>query len=200
MPTDETLVWIRKGIFSFIIGFIITIILGVIFAILFADVTEQFYLVVGGFPLSWLRITFGFMSYDYFAFVLDLLFWTFIVFLIATRKKKKEGFSIGEYFEDPKRKFLLEATSFSIVIALIISLITILAGVVKLGELQRGEIWEAGFPLPWLEVSSTLHEEVWIKTVVVSNWLNLIVDFILFSVLAFGIIYVVNEIRKIRRE
>ncbi|MCK5261069.1 MAG: hypothetical protein KAJ44_02710 [Thermoplasmatales archaeon] len=199
MTTDEILIWIRKSVFSFIIGFIITIILGVIFAILFSAATEQFYFVMGGFPLSWLRITLGFVSYDYFAFVLDLMFWSFIVFLIVTKKKKERKFQIKGFFESTDRRFLLYVTLISIVIALIIMLITYGFGTMKLNEIQQDSSSEEGFPLPWLRVSYEQEGDVWIKGMIVSDWLGFVLDAFLFFAVSFLIINVIGYLyHKIR--
>jgi len=47
MELEEWMNWIRKSIFSFILGFIITLILGTILAVIFADATEQFFVMMG---------------------------------------------------------------------------------------------------------------------------------------------------------
>lgn len=82
--------WIKKSLFSFIIGFIITIITGVILALIFSDVTNQSIILIGGLPLSWLRLILGIPYYDSVALILDIMFWTFVIFLIKTRKKEEK--------------------------------------------------------------------------------------------------------------
>ena len=86
---------VRKGLLSFIVGFILTIVLGITLMIIFSlngENANSFFL-TGGLPLSWIySINLGplgnLVQYEYANLFLDIIFWTFVTFLIFTRRKK----------------------------------------------------------------------------------------------------------------
>ncbi|MBN2603000.1 MAG: hypothetical protein JXA91_02575 [Candidatus Thermoplasmatota archaeon] len=183
----------RKGVFSFIIGFIITIILGVVLAFIFADVTEQSYFIYGGIPLSWLHFILGFPGYDYFAFVLDLLFWWFIAFLIMTRKRKvsyEKSEESAKVVDEKPYNELVKIVLISCFIGFAILFLTLIVGliIVALNDPSKNIFKvEIGFPLSWLKIAHLSSHGDFIFEV--SNWLYLIFDFLIYLGLCFGFSY-----------
>jgi hypothetical protein len=222
MLKDELLVWFRKGVFSFVIGFIVTITLGSILAFIFASITNQFFFVTGGLPLSWLHIFPGFAIavYDYFAFILDLLFWTFLIFLILTRKKKIKKTKIKEvkvkeqkesrlltYFEikpskKEVKKFVIVSVGGAIVlifITIVMSFIMTIPSANKTDESGDAILFYSndGVPLSFINISrSVSYEPVKVE---ISNWGNLLLDFTLYVFLIFVLSYVIEIILINRR-
>lgn len=115
---------------------------------------------------------------------------------ILNEQEKEVKEKNSKYIGISNRKFILDATSFSIICALIIKVITLFIGTVKFGEIRVGEVLEAGFPLPWLKMSYLLHEDILEKSYEVSSWLNLTVDFIIIFGLAFAVILAIVKLRK----
>jgi hypothetical protein len=197
---------IKKGVFSFIIGFIITLVLGVILALASGSVPDQSIFVYGGFPLPWLRIILGMPIYDPVGLILDLLFWTFVVFLIITRTKKesqtkKQSQPISAYFKvklNKKELTKLLIISFSIAFALI--LISMIIGFIFVSQIDvKTNIVNIGlgFPFDWFHIYHL--EENTPVTVEISNWIAMIVDFILYALLCFIFGYLGDVILKNRK-
>jgi len=209
---------IRKGIFSFVVGFIITIILGVVMAFISYLTGFQSFLFSGGIPLTWLYflkeglgIKLNLSLYDYFAFAMDIVFWTFVVFLIITRTKKEKSTkrmsvpSSGYFKEKLDGKEIRKISIISISIASIIVFITFFTfitggsaphptGVDQIYDIKHG------FPFPWYR---TYQIDYGSPSAEVSNWMNLIFDIIIYLLIyfliIFGIYYFVETLLKNRR-
>jgi len=122
-------------------------------------------------------------------------------------KWKEEGYkvdelermisSIGKVKLD--RKEIMQITAISISIAIALVCITFVIGNVavinQINQLRQFNI-DLGFPFSWLNIHNSQISELSLE---VSNWLNLIINFILYVALVFGISYPVEAILKGRR-
>ena len=113
-------------------------------------------------------------------------------------KEQRGGFC--SYFKvklDKKEMGQIAVISVCIAIALVF--ITIIIGSVSMSTADKTQIFdiEMGFPFPWIRIS---HIDVYHSPAMeISNWLNLIFDFVLYTILIFGLSYPVETILKNRR-
>ena len=84
---DEELV--KKAMASVVTGFIITFILGILFI---SIIGTSKYVSEGGVPLTWIAEIeiMGITEYDYTGFILDLIFWSLLVFSFLIMGKKPQ--------------------------------------------------------------------------------------------------------------
>lgn len=185
MTTEDL---IRKGMFSFIIGFIVTMILGVILAFIFSNESYQGYWLSGGFPLPWLNIIFGQVTYDVVGLILDLLFWTFIIFLVITRNKEKSNKSdLFKFFKlDYENKKINTIIINSILLSFGLFLIVLLFGLIQVFTTTSNQIFRfsIGFPFTWFQIFriSQNANVVYEITSVPNIFINFIIYFIIFFV------------------
>ena len=92
------------------------------------------------------------------------------------------------------RHILLMSGAFSFVLIMI----TILIGAIFLGQIHEIEehSFEIGFPLAWYHGFRTQTAGGYNPAFEVSNWLNLILDFVLYFILIAGLSYLYETIRK----
>jgi len=119
-------------------------------------------------------------------------------------KWKEEGYkvdelermisSIGNVKLD--RKEIMQITAISISIAIALVCITFVIGnVAVINQINQPRQFniDLGFPLSWLNIHNSQISELSLE---VSNWLNLIINFILYVALVFGISYTAETILK----
>lgn len=94
------------------------------------------------------------------------------------------------------KKEIVQIAVISVCIAIALVFITIIIGSVSMSASDKTQIFdiEVGFPFPWIRVSHIdLHHS---PAMEISNWSNIIVDFILYTILVFGLSYPVETILK----
>jgi len=97
--------YIKIAMTSVVLGFIITLFTG----IFFISITgSSSYISEGGVPLTWnMKDLWGFTHYDYTGFILDLIFWSFFIFLIPLAIKKSKPIRKPETLQE-KRQTLID--------------------------------------------------------------------------------------------
>lgn len=96
--------YIKKAMISVILGFIITLITG----ILFISITgSSSYISEGGVPLTWNMKALGVSThYDYAGFTLDLIFWSFFIFMISVSIKTLKPVEKSETLQEKREKLV----------------------------------------------------------------------------------------------
>jgi len=93
--------YIKKAMLSVILGFIITFITGILFI---SFTGSPGYISEGGVPLTWnMKDLWESTHYDYTGFILDLIFWSFLFFLIILSIKKSKPIRKPETLQEKRQ-------------------------------------------------------------------------------------------------
>lgn len=113
------------------------------------------------------------------------------------RRFKEQRVGFYSYFKVKlDKKEIGQIAVISVCIAIALVFITIIIGSVSMITADKTQIFdiEMGFPFPWIRIS---HIDAYHSLAMeISNWLNIIVDFILYTTLVFGLSYPVEIILK----
>ena len=133
------------------------------------------------------------------------------------QKWKEEGYEIDDIerlvdfakkHEKPKEiRIIVKTVVISIIIALFLIFLTIVAGSLVINQFAFGNVSEykgingsIGFPLEWLYLSYNYYSHPNSGTIEVSSWMNLITNLVIYMIITISILYFPRFIIKIFKD